>query len=162
MSWKYNLGSWERIDFRSLVGYDHMQEDEDFHKWLERIGFYHRFFYTKRKNDCFNFSVYSSFDSERYLIDLSINDDCNFILIDNLPSLLMFLNEYEEIFTNKSEFVQDTNDAWIRKDQIRFLFRKNYKDESKLEGELLDETPISLTEGYLDVDVVLSQEFGIE
>ena len=68
--------------------------------------------------------------------DISFSTDVNNFYIDDMPSLLMFMKEYNQIFPNKilkdSKFIRLVNGEFFNKSFIKEIWALKTKEKDKL------------------------------
>ncbi len=163
--WVYEKGNWSEED-RVSLGFPDV-EWEHYEKYLEENGYWPRPHRTFGDLDYFGMEIRTHSKNNFYLIDLVIYGSCEVVVIKNLPSFLMFLNEFRGLFIeDKIDFVNIGQGHYLNKKFIQdIVVRGGHKKEDQVsvivydnKGEKydLDECP----SGYISSR--LKVEFGID
>lgn len=129
--WIYNLGEWSEYTHEQLE-LKPWKEGETIEKFLKENRFSDEPRFSLGEEFTFMAQFYESLDySRKWFVSLIIHNICDEIIIHNTPSLLMFLNEYKEFYSNPkhmTNFLPTEDGDYINKNSIQSL-RVNYKKD---------------------------------
>ncbi len=163
--WEFNLGIWKEYSYEEY-GLTDWSDNEEFKDFLIKNNFDY-FECDSLGDECWiGIEFFKHNNENKWLCDLSIHMNIDYIIISNSPSFLMFLKEYKEIISIKNNFVQLSDQSWINKINIKSIEKRGQWKEDKytLDGRDDQDEYIKFAENVPQIYVkrFLKSNFGIE
>lgn len=161
MIWHYVSGKWNKVNHNDLHLVD-QYEGEDDQEYLARNGFEKSAALQEGPEWSMFYSIYSNPKRQSWIVRLSIHFDHHEVYIEDLPSLLMFLKEYRDLFISKPcDYVSISARGYMRKDAFESLYTEKVSEgKFRLMGQTKDGETFELCScGSMNT---LRTEFNIE